>query len=59
MKFVEIVKDIKDLGVYSPEQWEEYINYFVGSNDLERHLLEQPVKTHNRLLQRIQKISVV
>jgi bifunctional ADP-heptose synthase (sugar kinase/adenylyltransferase) len=53
MKAREIIKDIKGLGVYSPEQFAEYLGYFRQTDSLSTYLQQAP-NTANEIERRIQ-----
>jgi cytidyltransferase-like protein len=53
MRAREIIRDIKNLGVYTPEQFAEYLDYFRQKEGLLRYLQEAPA-TANEIERRIQ-----
>jgi cytidyltransferase-like protein len=53
MKPVEIIKDIKSLKVYTPEQFAEYLGYFRQKDELLKYL-QQDTTTQNEIGRRIQ-----
>lgn len=54
MRFREIIQGIKDLDLYSVEQWEEYLGYFKDSKDLGRYLSERLHETKGWIQRRIE-----
>lgn len=53
MKAREIIRDIKNLGVYTPEQLTEYLGYFRQEDELLKYL-QQATTTQNEIERRIQ-----
>ncbi|MFH1586017.1 MAG: hypothetical protein ABIB79_04575, partial [archaeon] len=59
MNLKQILLEIKNLNVYSPEEWEEYIGYFLHSGDLAKYIVEEsthyqsPGDTSRSLISRI------
>lgn len=53
MKAREIIRDIKSLGVYTPEQFAEYLRYFRQKDELLKYL-QQVTTAQNEIERRIQ-----
>jgi len=49
----ELVRAIRDLGAYTPKQWEEYLGFFDDGDGLCAYLAECPGPRPNHLLHRI------
>lgn len=53
MHLVEILRNIRDLHLYSAEDWEEYLSSFEGAEALRAHLAQLPPSDGGELAQRI------
>ena len=53
MHLVEILRNIRDLHLYSAEDWEEYLSSFEGAEALRAHLAQLPPADGGELVQRI------
>ena len=54
MRFREIIQGIRDLDLYTPEQWDEYLGYFEDSEGLKRYLSEQTRNARGEVYRRIE-----
>ena len=57
MRFREIIRDIRGLGVYTPELFSEYVSYFSDGNGVLEYLSEQGSDAVNGVAGRIQTMQ--